>query len=148
MESATVRSVRPSTVRHGAQESSHPPVPWLIDTQTWVWAADPAGAHEPTPHSLRYSAGAPGKHCFRQLAVDERDFVKVHISSEEVPAHYWSKKTKPTKQTKNKFGHAGENKRNSFTFPVSSLPSSSTAQDQERFSQPAVSLSVNLRPHE
>ena len=50
--------------------------------------------------------------------IEDRAFVKVHVSSQEVPVHQWSKKYK--------FGLIREGKRNSLTLPTSLLHQGNT----------------------
>lgn len=79
----------------------------VVGTQTWVPAADPAVACEPSPDRSGHGPGAPGEHCLK-TSMDERTFVEVQVSNRKAPAHHWRKKAK-----QNKFGHTGEGKRNS-----------------------------------
>lgn len=78
----------------------------VVGTQTWVPAADPAVACEPSPAHSGHGPGAPGEHCLK-TPMDERTFVEVQASNRELQHIIREKKAK-----QNKFGHTGEGKRN------------------------------------
>lgn len=63
--------------------------------------------------------------------MDESAFVKVQVSSREVPAHHWSKK-----KEKKKFGCIEEGKRNGLTLNINPYSKAVQLKSKKDLSQP------------